>query len=323
MAQTGYTPIQLYRTATASTTPSAGNLADGELAINTNDGRLFYKDNTGVVQIIASKTGASGDVVGPASATDNAIARFDLTTGKIIQNSGVTIDDNNNLTLPSQSDLRFADSDSSNWVAFQAAPTVTSNVTWTLPASDGSANQVLTTNGSGTLSWSSPAGGVTSITGTSNQIIASASTGAVTLSTPQSIGTSSSVQFGSFGVGTGASGTTGEIRATNNVTAYFSSDANLKENIKDIENALNAVNFVGGKTFDWKDDYIENHGGIDGYFVNKKDFGVIAQDLQKVFPIAVKTRQDGTLAVDYEKLVALAFAAIKELAARLELLETK
>lgn len=39
----------------------------------------------------------TGDVVGPASATDNAIARFDTTTGKLLQNSGVTIDDSNNV----------------------------------------------------------------------------------------------------------------------------------------------------------------------------------------------------------------------------------
>ncbi len=58
------------------------------------------------------------------------------------------------LTLNAQTDLRFADADSSNWVAFQAPATVASNVTWTLPAADGSASQVLTTNGSGTLSWS-------------------------------------------------------------------------------------------------------------------------------------------------------------------------
>lgn len=42
---------------------------------------------------------ARGDVVGPSSATDNAVARFNLTTGKLIQNSGVTIDDNNNIDL--------------------------------------------------------------------------------------------------------------------------------------------------------------------------------------------------------------------------------
>jgi hypothetical protein len=55
--------------------------------------------------------------------------------------------------IQAQGDLRFADSDSSNWVAFQAPTTVSSNVTWTLPGTDGSNTQLLSTNGSGTLSW--------------------------------------------------------------------------------------------------------------------------------------------------------------------------
>ncbi len=75
--------------------------------------------------------------------------------------------------------------------------------------------------------------------------------------------------------------------------------------------------------FDWKDDYIESKGGADGYFVQKADFGVVAQDVQKVFPIAVRTREDGSLAVDYEKLGALAFAALVELTKRVEALEAK
>jgi hypothetical protein len=58
-----------------------------------------------------------------------------------------------NLTLNAQGDLRFADSDSSNWVAFQAPATVASNVTWTLPSADGTSGQVLRTDGSGVLSW--------------------------------------------------------------------------------------------------------------------------------------------------------------------------
>jgi hypothetical protein len=165
--------------------------------------------------------------------------------------------------------------------------------------------------------------GVTSIAGTTNQVTASASTGSVTLSLPQSINTSASVQFGSFGVGTAASGTTGEIRATNNVTAYYSSDRNLKENIKDIDNALSIVSAIGSKSFDWNDDYIASKGGEDGYFVQKSDFGVIAQDVKEVFPQAVRTREDGTLAVDYEKLSTLAFGAIKELLKRVEVLESK
>lgn len=57
------------------------------------------------------------------------------------------------VTIYGQGDLRLADSDSSNWVAFQAPATVSSNVTWTLPATDGTNGQALKTNGSGTLTW--------------------------------------------------------------------------------------------------------------------------------------------------------------------------
>ena len=59
--------------------------------------------------------------------------------------------------IQAQGDLRFADSDSSNWVAFQAPATVAANVTWTLPAADGSSAQTLSTNGSGVLSWATNA----------------------------------------------------------------------------------------------------------------------------------------------------------------------
>jgi hypothetical protein len=92
----------------------------------------------------------------------------------------------------------------------------------------------------------------------------------------------------------------------------------LKENVADIQGALAAVTAIGGKTFDWTDAYIAEHGGEDSYFVRKSDFGVIAQDVEAVFPLAVRTREDGTKAVDYEKLVAVAFAAIAELKAELD-----
>ena len=60
MAQSGFTPISIYYSATATNTPTAGNLVAGELAINTADGKLFYKDSSGVVQTIASKNGVAG-----------------------------------------------------------------------------------------------------------------------------------------------------------------------------------------------------------------------------------------------------------------------
>lgn len=85
MSQTGYTPIQLYYSSTTSNTPTAGNLLPGELAINTADGKLFYEDSSGNVQVLATKAGASGDVVGPASATDGNLAAFDGATGKLIK----------------------------------------------------------------------------------------------------------------------------------------------------------------------------------------------------------------------------------------------
>jgi hypothetical protein len=135
--------------------------------------------------------------------------------------------------------------------------------------------------------------------------------------------TGNSYQVGSFGVGTAASGTTGEIRATNNITAYYSSDIKFKENVRVIDGAVAKVSAIGGKYFDWTDAYVAEHGGEDGYFIQKADFGVIAQDVQAVFPQAVRSRPDGSLAVDYEKLSALAFAAIAELVKRVEVLEGK
>jgi hypothetical protein len=164
--------------------------------------------------------------------------------------------------------------------------------------------------------------GVTSaVAGTGVSV--SGATGAVTFSIGQAVATSSNVQFNSLGVGTAGSATAGEIRATNNITAYYSSDARLKENVQDIKNALEIAVAIGSKTFEWTDAYLEAHGGEDGYFVQKSDFGVIAQDVQKVFPIAVRIREDGTLAVDYEKLGTLAFAALGELLKRVEALEAK
>lgn len=65
------------------------------------------------------------------------------------------IDSSGNVIINGQGDLRFNDSDNSNWVALQAPATVSSNVTWTLPAADGTADQVLKTNGSGALGWTS------------------------------------------------------------------------------------------------------------------------------------------------------------------------
>ena len=141
-----------------------------------------------------------------------------------------------------------------------------------------------------------------------------------TVSIGQAVATTSNVTFGTI-TGSTIDGST--IRSTGEVIAYYASDRNLKENITDIPDALAKVNHIGGKLYDWTDEYITKAGGEDDYFMQKSDFGVIAQDVEEVFPVAIRHRDDGTLAVDYQKLCALAFAAIKELNKEVELLKNK
>jgi hypothetical protein len=59
MAQTGYTPISIYYSTTASNIPTAGNLVAGELAINTADGKLYFKNSSNVVTLLASSSVAA------------------------------------------------------------------------------------------------------------------------------------------------------------------------------------------------------------------------------------------------------------------------
>ena len=71
----------------------------------------------------------------------------------LVSASGATF--TGDITLNAQSDVRFADSDSSNYIALQAPATVASNVTFTLPSADGTANQALKTDASGNLGFAS------------------------------------------------------------------------------------------------------------------------------------------------------------------------
>ena len=131
MAATGGTPIILYHSTTASAVPSNTNLAAGELGLNIADMKLYCENDSGTVTLLASAAGASGDVVGPSSAVDNNIAIFDGTTGKLIQDSKVTV------TPPATSaTLTLADGSSlitSGGHSLTLTTTATTNVT--LPTS--------------------------------------------------------------------------------------------------------------------------------------------------------------------------------------------
>ena len=417
MSQAGFTPISLYYSTTAAAAPSAGNLVAGELALNTLDEKLYFKNSAGTVKLLASNAGASGSVTSVAA----TVPSFLSIAGSPITTSGTLAITLSGTALPTTSGGTGLTSFTANGVVYASSSSALatgSSLTFdgttattprlalggtTLPSA-GTATLFSRTSDNNTYLQTGSGNNVLLLDGSQNTMYNAAptfhdflisSSAAMRLtSTGLGIGTSSpSVKLhvtnsagelarfngntagtqyvlvtnnngtgeglklaytstdgsaylgsiynaylgfitnnterarfsatGGFSVGTTADPGAGAIYATGNITAFYSSDIKFKENVRDIPDALATVNAIGGKLFDWTDEYIEDHGGADGYFVQKADFGVVAQDVQKVFPIAVRTRQDGSLAVDYEKLGALAFAALVELTKRVEALEVK
>jgi hypothetical protein len=102
------------------------------------------------------------------------------------------------------------------------------------------------------------------------------------------------------------------------VTAFYSSDARLKNNVVEISNALEKVKQIRGVEFDWSEEYIQTRNHIDKYFVKKHDVGVIAQEIEKVLPEVVSERDDGIKAVKYDRIVALLIEAVKELSKEID-----
>jgi hypothetical protein len=98
MAQSGYTPIQLYYSTTTGNVPSSGNLLNGELAINITDGKLFYKNNAGTVKLVASgATGGGSDQIFIQNG-QTVTSNYTITTnfnagtfGPVSIDSGVTV----------------------------------------------------------------------------------------------------------------------------------------------------------------------------------------------------------------------------------------
>jgi hypothetical protein len=173
------------------------------------------------------------------------------------------------------------------------------------------------TNGASTIVTRDANGSFTANVGTFTTVAGTLSTAAQTNIT--SVGSLGSTQISSLGVGTAASGTTGEIRATNNVTAFYSSDERLKDNVQVITNALAKVLQIRGVEFDWNN-LTEPE---DGYFVRKHDIGVIAQEIEKVLPEVVAIRENGIKAVKYDRIIPLLIEAIKELKAEVDALKGK
>ena len=105
----------------------------------------------------------------------------------------------------------------------------------------------------------------------------------------------------------------GTLQVTDDITAFWTSDERLKDNISPITDSLTKVVSISGNTFDWNEK--SNKSG--------HDVGLIAQEIEQVLPEAVVTRDNGYLAVDYHKVVPLLVEAIKELSGKVKSLEQK
>ena len=112
---------------------------------------------------------------------------------------------------------------------------------------------------------------------------------------------------------TGGVGISGALNVGGDITAFSSSDVSLKENITPISNAVDKVRSISGNTFTWNEKSVYN---------GEEGTGIIAQEIEALeLPGVTETRQDGTKAVRYDRLVPLLIEAIKELDGRIKTLE--
>jgi len=107
----------------------------------------------------------------------------------------------------------------------------------------------------------------------------------------------------------------GNITATGNITAYYSSDKRLKDNIIPINNPFDKINKIGGYEFDWRPEYEKIHNS------KGHDVGVIAQEIKENMPELVGDMYGGYMGVKYEKLTVYLLEAVKNLNNRLIELE--
>lgn len=161
--------IIIKKSSVASKVPVAGDLDVAELAVNLADAKLYTKNASGTVIQLGGGSG-SGDVVGPSSATDNALARFDGTTGKLIQNGTVTQDDNGSLanvnavTFDTTPTSPPTSAGSMFWDSGDGTPSVVLNANTSLQL--GQENIALVYNGTGSTI---PKGSVVAVSGAQGQ----------------------------------------------------------------------------------------------------------------------------------------------------------
>lgn len=272
----------------------------------------------------------TGGVVGNTGFS--AVFVDDTTISTAELNDDLTIDPNGtgivqfdtDVQIKGQQDLRFADSDSSNYVGFQAPATISSNVTWTLPSADGSNGQALVTNGSATLSW-----GSLGVSVTNNTIDASTYYPTFTTTTSGSLSglvvSSSKLTFqpstgtltativnGTSGTIATFGSTTGTFTTLNAGTINETSSIALKENINPITGALEKILNLKAYTYDRKDG------------TSKDEAGLIAEEVEEIIPnIVSKDLEGNPHYIQYSKITAYLVEAIKSLKKEIDELKAR
>jgi hypothetical protein len=170
----GYESVTLNATTGATLAFTNGALSNGKNAVLdlagtlTSSVNVIIPDSIEKTYIVKNSTsGAFAVTFKTTSGTGATFAAADKGI-KILYSDGTNIVDVNanlaassfeQINLPTQNELRFEDSTGGQYVALKAGTTVATNVTFTLPTADGTSNQVITTNGSGVLSFATVSGG--------------------------------------------------------------------------------------------------------------------------------------------------------------------
>jgi hypothetical protein len=195
MAQAGYTPISLYYSTTASASPSAGNLVAGELALNTLDEKLYFKNSTGSVKLLASVASTSN--VSSITFGSTGLTPSTTTTGAVtvagtlaIANGGTGSTSTTYCSLTTNVTGTLPIANGGTGSASTTYCNLASNVTGTLPVANGGTGVASTTAYAvlcGGTTTTGPFQAIASV-GTTGQILTSNGAGA--LPTFQTLATS-------------------------------------------------------------------------------------------------------------------------------------
>jgi len=255
-----------------------------------------------------------GDLIGTASIANNATTASHIVTSSFADTATTASHTSGTSSLSNISTLARAGSGSFSG-SFQGDGKDLTNVDGYVVSNNAQERIVLATS----ESQSGSAASNLTFNGTTLTIVGNINTGQGATEVylmNQNVQTGNSVRFDGLGVGTAPSGVAGAILATNDVVAFSTSDERLKENFEPIGSATEKISQLTGYTFDWIPmEGIHVHSG--------HDVGVKAQEVEKVLPEVVETRDNGYKAVKYEKLTALLIQALNEQSKEIDDLKSK